>query len=199
MDFIYNLFSGCGTNYAYLVGACQAFYGNSVMYWPGQRSEFTGIYPVCDYIAQHLATPSYHLYALIHNLFHVRSSLPLVQTFPFSLASFSHMTTTPHPPTNNSPLHPPSSLQSKSVLSIGLLSNRMFLYAVGGSLLGQLLVIYTPPLQAVFQTEALTCIDLLFLLALCSSVLIVDETRKLVQSALGRRQPERADSCTLSV
>lgn len=31
----------------------------------------------------------------------------------------------------------------------------MFLIAVGGSLVGQLLVIYFPPLQAVFQTEAL--------------------------------------------
>ncbi len=57
----------------------------------------------------------------------------------------------------------------------------MFLYAVGGSLLGQLLVIYTPPLQAVFQTEALTYLDLIFLFILCSSVLVVDEVRKLVQ------------------
>ena len=31
----------------------------------------------------------------------------------------------------------------------------MFLAAVGGSLIGQLLVIYFPPLQRVFQTEAL--------------------------------------------
>ena len=31
----------------------------------------------------------------------------------------------------------------------------MFLYAVGGSIIGQLCVIYFPPLQAVFQTEAL--------------------------------------------
>ena len=31
----------------------------------------------------------------------------------------------------------------------------MFLIAVGGSLVGQLLVIYFPPLQSIFQTEAL--------------------------------------------
>jgi Ca2+-transporting ATPase len=31
----------------------------------------------------------------------------------------------------------------------------MFVVAVGGSIVGQLLVVYFPPLQAVFQTEAL--------------------------------------------
>jgi len=31
----------------------------------------------------------------------------------------------------------------------------MFLFAVTGSLIGQMLVIYFPPLQRVFQTEAL--------------------------------------------
>lgn len=60
----------------------------------------------------------------------------------------------------------------------------MFLYAVGGSLVGQLLVVYFPPLQAVFQTESLTAWDLLFLVSLGSSVLLVDEGRKLVQNYL---------------
>lgn len=46
--------------------------------------------------------------------------------------------------------------QEKSLLTIGLFSNRMFLWAVGGSLLGQLMVIYFAPLQEVFQTEALS-------------------------------------------
>lgn len=74
-----------------------------------------------------------------------------------------------------------------------MFSNPMFLYAVGGSLLGQLLVIYFPPLQAVFQTEALTWLDLLFLLGLCSSVLLVDEGRKLVQRTFqGHRTRGRA-------
>ena len=41
------------------------------------------------------------------------------------------------------------------MFEIGFFANRVFLMAVGGSLLGQLLVIYFPPLQAVFQTEAL--------------------------------------------
>lgn len=70
--------------------------------------------------------------------------------------------------------------QTKSVFHIGLFSNRVFLLAVGGSLLGQLLVIYFPPLQAVFQTEALFLSDLIFLLCLTSSVFVVSEIRKFV-------------------
>lgn len=45
---------------------------------------------------------------------------------------------------------------TKSIFSIGLFTNRMFLVAVSLSVLGQLLVVYAPPLQRVFQTEALT-------------------------------------------
>lgn len=70
--------------------------------------------------------------------------------------------------------------QTKSVFTIGLFSNKMFLLAVGGSLVGQLLVIYFPLLQVVFQTGALSLTDLLFLVTIASSVLILDETRKLL-------------------
>lgn len=45
--------------------------------------------------------------------------------------------------------------QTKSVFTIGLFTNKMFLIAVTLSILGQLAVIYFPPLQVVFQTEAL--------------------------------------------
>jgi len=47
-------------------------------------------------------------------------------------------------------------LQTKSVFTIGFFSNKMFLVAVTLSIVGQMLVIYFPPLQNVFQTEALT-------------------------------------------
>lgn len=66
----------------------------------------------------------------------------------------------------------------KSVFEIGILSNSIFAYAVGGSLLGQLLVIYFPPLQATFQTEALSLGDLLYVSCIASTVLIFDEARK---------------------
>lgn len=57
-------------------------------------------------------------------------------------------------------------------------ANKMFNYAVAGSLLGQGLVIYFPPLQRVFQTEALGVLDLGVLTVMASSVLWVDEARK---------------------
>ncbi|XP_052233292.1 calcium-transporting ATPase type 2C member 1-like [Dreissena polymorpha] len=81
--------------------------------------------------------------------------------------------------------------QDKSVLQIGLFSNRMFLVAVGGSIIGQLLVVYFPPLQKIFQTEALYFSDFLFLVALTSSVLVVSEIRKFIQNVLDRRRRNR--------
>lgn len=63
----------------------------------------------------------------------------------------------------------------------------MFLAAVGFSLIGQLLVIYFPPLQMVFQTEALTGMDIIFLVTLTSSVFIVSELKKYFERAMERR------------
>ena len=56
--------------------------------------------------------------------------------------------------------------------------NAVFNWAVVGSLVGQGLVIYFPPLQRVFQTEALGVWDLVGLVAVGSLVLWVDEGRK---------------------
>ncbi|KAJ4333011.1 High affinity Ca2+/Mn2+ P-type ATPase-like protein [Ascochyta clinopodiicola] len=69
---------------------------------------------------------------------------------------------------------------TKSVLTgeIGVFDNKMFNYAVSGSLIGQLLVIYFPPLQHVFQTEALGLLDLAHLVAVASCVFWADEGRK---------------------
>lgn len=50
----------------------------------------------------------------------------------------------------------------------------------GGCLLVQLAVIYLPWLQAILQTEALSLGDLLSIFVLASSVLWVDEARKLI-------------------
>lgn len=71
--------------------------------------------------------------------------------------------------------------QDKSIMSIGLATNRLFIAAVGLSLFGQMLVIYFPPLQWVFQTEALHFHDFVFLTAITSSILIVSEVRKWLQ------------------
>lgn len=53
------------------------------------------------------------------------------------------------------------------------------MYAVGGSLLGQIAVIYFPPLQAIFQTEALSLGDWIYLTSVASSILIFEEVFKL--------------------
>ena len=56
--------------------------------------------------------------------------------------------------------------------------NPAFLWAIGGSIVGQFLVIYFPPLQEVFQTETLSLTDLLYILLLSSSMLWLDTLRK---------------------
>ncbi|XP_042527391.1 calcium-transporting ATPase type 2C member 2 [Dipodomys spectabilis] len=84
--------------------------------------------------------------------------------------------------------------QTKLIFELGFLRNRMFLYSVLGSILGQLAVIYVPPLQKVFQTEGLGALDLLLLTGLASSVFIFSELLKLCERhsaqefGAGRRQ-----------
>ncbi|KAF9733396.1 hypothetical protein PMIN06_010843 [Paraphaeosphaeria minitans] len=70
--------------------------------------------------------------------------------------------------------------ESKSVLAgeIQVFGNKMFNYAVAGSLVGQLMVIYFPPLQSIFQTEALGLLDIVHLVAVASCVFWADEARK---------------------
>lgn len=67
---------------------------------------------------------------------------------------------------------------TKSVFEIGFFSNQMFNLSVGGSLLGQLAVIYVPFFQSIFQTEALYISDLVYLVVLTSTVWWVEEVRK---------------------
>jgi P-type Ca2+ transporter type 2C len=73
--------------------------------------------------------------------------------------------------------------EAKSVVrgEIGLFSNKMFNYAVAGSLAGQAAVIYLPFLQRVFQTEALYFSDIVYLLCIASCVFWVDEVRKFMK------------------
>lgn len=87
--------------------------------------------------------------------------------------------------------------EAKSILrgEIGLFSNRMFNYAVAGSLAGQLAVIYIPFFQRIFQTEALSLVDIIYLLFLASFVLWIDEGRKFMQ----RRKSSNLGSYSVSV
>ena len=75
--------------------------------------------------------------------------------------------------------------ESKSVLrgEIGIFSNKMFNYAVAGSLAGQMAVIYFPFFQSIFQTEALGFFDLVGLLLTASTVFWADEVRKWIKTS----------------
>jgi len=79
--------------------------------------------------------------------------------------------------------------ESKSTLrgELRFAGNRMFNLAVGGSLLGQMAVIYLPFLQRVFQTEGLSWQDLASLICIASTVFWVDEGRKFLQAQRRRR------------
>ncbi|KAK7550153.1 calcium-transporting P-type ATPase-like protein [Phyllosticta citricarpa] len=79
--------------------------------------------------------------------------------------------------------------ESKSYLrgEVTVFGNKMFNYAVAGSLAGQLAVIYLPGLQSVFQTEGLGLGDLVRLVALASLVLWADEGRKAYRRWQARR------------
>ena len=79
--------------------------------------------------------------------------------------------------------------EGKSVLrkEVGFFSNKMFNYAVAGSLVGQLMVVYFPPLQRIFQTEALGLLDLIRLICTASCVFWADEARKFYKIRVSQR------------
>ncbi|XP_034057179.1 calcium-transporting ATPase type 2C member 1 isoform X2 [Gymnodraco acuticeps] len=85
--------------------------------------------------------------------------------------------------------------QTRLVYELGFCSNRTFCFSVLGSIMGQLLVIYFPPLQSVFQTESLYFTDLLFLVSLTSSVCIVSEAVKVLERWRGSQRSPPASDC----
>lgn len=87
--------------------------------------------------------------------------------------------------------------KTKLITEIGFFTNRTFLYAISGSLLGQLLVIYCPPFQRIFQTEALSLGDLVFLICLSSTVFFASEAMKLFKNRIIRRKLLRSTSMYL--
>ncbi|EGE03412.1 calcium-transporting ATPase [Trichophyton equinum CBS 127.97] len=93
--------------------------------------------------------------------------------------------------------------ESKSLLrgEISLTSNKMFNYAVLGSLFGQACVIYLPILQGIFQTEGLGFWDLFCLVCISSSVFWADEVRKYLlwkRKVSGMGVPASSSTGTLS-
>ena len=66
----------------------------------------------------------------------------------------------------------------KCFYKISPFSNPSFLWAMAFPVAGQFAVIYFPPLQSVFQTEALLLGDLFVIVCLSSTVLLLDTIRK---------------------
>jgi Ca2+-transporting ATPase len=66
----------------------------------------------------------------------------------------------------------------KSVFELQWNSNGAYLLAMLFSLSGQLLVVYFPPLQAVFRTVSLSVNDMVFIVSLSSSMILLDTVRK---------------------
>lgn len=74
---------------------------------------------------------------------------------------------------------------------VGWFSNKPFLFATSASILGQLLVVYFPPLQTVFQTEALFLGDWMFILLLCFVMFCIDECVKAYTWANTQKRTQR--------
>ena len=71
----------------------------------------------------------------------------------------------------------------KPVYELPFKSNAAFLVAIGLSVIGQLLVVYSEPFQKIFRTVPLSSSEFAFLVILTSSLLLVDTARKKFMSS----------------
>ncbi|MEI6286479.1 MAG: cation-translocating P-type ATPase [Bacillota bacterium] len=60
--------------------------------------------------------------------------------------------------------------RTESIFAIGFCSNKTMLFSVFGSVIAQLAIIYLPPLQLIFKTEALSLAELLIVVAISSVI-----------------------------
>jgi P-type Ca2+ transporter type 2C len=68
---------------------------------------------------------------------------------------------------------------SKSVFSMGLFSNKAFVISIALSMIGQLILIYVPFMQFIFETQAISFSDFSLIIMVSSSVLIFEEIFKI--------------------
>lgn len=73
-------------------------------------------------------------------------------------------------------------------LQIGLGENRMLLLTAGASLVAQLLLVYFPPLQHIFLTDALPLTDLGHLLGVAAVSFVLHEVRRRYEQLRARRE-----------
>lgn len=70
--------------------------------------------------------------------------------------------------------------ETKSVLQLGFTSNLFFVLAIAASVAMQFAAIYVPLFQGLFETIPLSASDLSYCVLVASSVLVLDELRKLL-------------------
>lgn len=84
--------------------------------------------------------------------------------------------------------------EKKSVFQVGFFSNKAFLFAVGGSMIGQFALIYWKLMEFIFETESLSFGDMAFIFAITSTVWIFDEILKLLLRMAERKNQETIHS-----
>ena len=67
-----------------------------------------------------------------------------------------------------------------TVADMRFTSNPAFMGALTFSVMSQFLLVYAPHLQSIFHTQALSWVDVLTVVAVSSSVLVVDTLRKMI-------------------
>eukprot|EP00158_Paraphelidium_tribonemae_P008378 Partr_v1_DN28566_c0_g1_i2_m73335 putative ATPase CA transporting len=82
--------------------------------------------------------------------------------------------------------------ERQSLFKLGLFGNTAFLLSAGLSIVCQILVIYMPFFQAIFQTQALHAGELFEILMISSTVFWADELRKYYLSVSSHRSPDKS-------
>jgi Ca2+-transporting ATPase len=85
-----------------------------------------------------------------------------------------------------------SAVQNRG-LGCGLTQNRMLVGTVSVSFFSQLVLVYVPVMQAVFQTEALSFHDLALLLVLAGASFVLHEGRRRYERTLNAAQTSAAE------
>merc|ERR1712232_84621 len=72
--------------------------------------------------------------------------------------------------------------EKKSIFTIGLFNNKFFVGAIVGCIIMQLLAIYLPIFQILFETQSISFSEIFYSTLLASSVFFMDEIRKYFSS-----------------
>ncbi|MCL4229859.1 HAD-IC family P-type ATPase [Candidatus Dependentiae bacterium] len=75
--------------------------------------------------------------------------------------------------------------ETKSVFQLGLFSNPWLLLAIGGVFVLQLVLLYVPIMQRIFDTVPLTCADWVLIFLLSSTLFMIEELRKWLMRWVG--------------